>query len=167
MPFLTTLFEPQKKHFFYHLNEFLYKDMYFSALQRFHPTFCPPCPKTQFYISLLNVGFLQQHILIKFLKTILDVHLRFIGNSCLTNGSYLTTSRGFCLGCRRQDVYNSRTCYCLRHGGECGVWNNLLDNHVVLIVGRGCIKCPESGKGNGTEIRCRCCFIHNEMLLRK
>ncbi|MBR5898763.1 MAG: hypothetical protein IKZ14_04770, partial [Muribaculaceae bacterium] len=43
MPFLTTLFEPQKKHFFYHINEFLYKDMYFSALQRFHPTFCPPC----------------------------------------------------------------------------------------------------------------------------
>ena len=43
-------------------------------------------------------------------------------------------------------------------------YHNLAD---VLIVGRGCIKCPESGKGNGTEIRCRCCFIHNEMLLRK
>ncbi|MBR5898156.1 MAG: hypothetical protein IKZ14_01645, partial [Muribaculaceae bacterium] len=52
MPFLTTLFEPQKKHFFYHINEFLYKDMYFSALQRFHPTFCPPCLRV--YIPLFK-----------------------------------------------------------------------------------------------------------------
>ncbi|MBR5332295.1 MAG: hypothetical protein IKV32_03215, partial [Muribaculaceae bacterium] len=51
MPFLTTLFEPQKKHFFYHIKNILHKDMYFSVLQRFYPTFCPPCQK------LPNLGF--------------------------------------------------------------------------------------------------------------
>ena len=41
-PFLTTFVDPQKKHFFNHISENLYKDMDFNPLQRFHHPKCPP-----------------------------------------------------------------------------------------------------------------------------
>ncbi|MBQ0127843.1 MAG: hypothetical protein KBS80_07670, partial [Bacteroidales bacterium] len=41
-PFLTTFEDPQKKHFFKHINDNLCKDMQINRLQGFHPTKCPP-----------------------------------------------------------------------------------------------------------------------------
>ena len=39
-PFLTTLRDPQKKHFFNHISNNLRKDIKINPLQRFYPTFC-------------------------------------------------------------------------------------------------------------------------------
>ena len=43
-PFLTTFGDPQKKHFFKHINDNLHKDMKINSLQGFYPTKCPPRP---------------------------------------------------------------------------------------------------------------------------
>ncbi len=51
--------------------------------------------------------------------------------------SYIDSSRGICVRRWCKDVHHCRAGYRLRHGCECCVWNNLLDNNIVLIVGRG------------------------------
>ena len=49
--------------------------------------------------------------------------------------SYLNTSRGVYIRGWREDVYDSRTCYCVRRIGFGDLRINILDSYVVLIVG--------------------------------
>ena len=46
--------------------------------------------------------------------------------------SYIDSSRGLRLRCRRKNVHNSRACDCIRHVSECGLWINLLDHNFIL-----------------------------------
>ena len=52
-----------------------------------------------------------------------------------TNVSYIDSSRRVCLGRWSKDVYHCRARYCVWHGGFCCLWNYLLDNNIILIVG--------------------------------
>ncbi len=54
-----------------------------------------------------------------------------------TTGSYLHTSRRVCPGRRRKDVYDCRTGNRVRCECKRSLWPDLLDNHIVLIVGNG------------------------------
>ena len=59
-------------------------------------------------------------------------HRRFNVNIFQITVSYIDSRRGFCLGRWCQDVHHRRARHRLRHGGECGVWNYILDNNPVL-----------------------------------
>ena len=55
-PFLTTFLDPQKKHFFKHINDNLHKDMKINSLQRFHHPECPPRRFCQLYRNCFDMA---------------------------------------------------------------------------------------------------------------
>lgn len=86
-------------------------------------------------------------------------------NETRTYRSWLDTRRGLHPGCRRQDVHYRRPGDCIWRFCKCGVWLDLLDNNIILIVGEA-FRLPffvlqvalqiAAGKGEMVELFCSC-----------